>query len=58
MLGSYTQRDFGVCGFETPDICASFNMGPPEVTLTKCSTCKLSNSVVYSVRKITGKNTN
>ena len=30
------------CEFEMPDICASCNMGPPEVTLRKCSQCKLS----------------
>ena len=28
--------------FEMPDICASCNMGPPEVTLKKCTRCKLS----------------
>ena len=30
------------CDFEMPDICATCNMGPPEVNLRKCSKCKLS----------------
>ena len=34
--------DVDTCEFEVPDICASCNMGPPEVTLKKCSRCQLS----------------
>lgn len=36
--------DVDACEFdlEMPDICASCNMGPPEVTLKKCTRCKLS----------------
>ena len=32
----------GACEFEMADICATCNMGPPEVSLRKCSKCKLS----------------
>ena len=34
--------DVDACDFEMPDICAICNMKPPEVTLKKCTRCKLS----------------